>query len=303
MSLAARPPRDAPLEFDPGELRILDAMTEGVTVEDSGGRLLYANAAAATGLGFKTAAELLNVPVEDVMGRFELLDRDGNAFERDALPARTAFRTGTAVPETTIRFRVVATGEERWSAMRAVPMLDAGGRVKCAVTVFRDVTDLMRVEAERASLLDSEQRARAHAERIAKAEAAARARAEAAQERLSFLADASRVLGGSLSYRNTLAQLARLVVPRLADWCAIDALEGDSLHLLEVAHVDPAKVDLARTLRTKYPPDPNAEYGVAHVIRTGRSELRPVIDDDTLVRAARDDEHLEILRGDRKSVV
>jgi len=49
-------------------------------------------------------------------------------------------------------------------------------------------------------------------------EQAARAEAEARQERLAFLADASNVLAGSLEYRETFENLAKLIVPRLADF-------------------------------------------------------------------------------------
>ena len=37
-----------------------------------------------------------------------------------------------------------------------------------------------------------------------------------------FLAEASRVLAGSLDYEETLRAVARLAVPRMADWCAVD---------------------------------------------------------------------------------
>ena len=49
----------------------------------------------------------------------------------------------------------------------------------------------------------------------------------AAQDFAFFLAEASEILASSLDYQATLASLARLVVPRLADWCAIDLLEDD----------------------------------------------------------------------------
>ncbi len=44
---------------------------------------------------------------------------------------------------------------------------------------------------------------------------------------LRFLAEASTILSSSLDYRETLATVARLSVPRLADWCAVDVLEDD----------------------------------------------------------------------------
>ena len=54
-----------------------------------------------------------------------------------------------------------------------------------------------------------------------------RAAAEAAQQRLAFLAEASRILASSLEYARTLEHVAQLAVPRLADWCTIHVVEED----------------------------------------------------------------------------
>ena len=56
----------------------------------------------------------------------------------------------------------------------------------------------------------------------------AQANAEAAQQRLAFLAEASRILGASLEDRTTLAQVAEHAVPTLGDWCTIDLIETDA---------------------------------------------------------------------------
>ena len=63
-----------------------------------------------------------------------------------------------------------------------------------------------------------------------------------------------------------------------------------------VAHVDPEKVRWARELQERYPPDPDAPTGAPEVIRSGRSELYPVIDAALLEAAALDDEQREIVR-------
>ena len=69
------------------------------------------------------------------------------------------------------------------------------------------------------------------------------AEAEAAKERAQFLAKASAVLGSSLEYEQTLANVANLAVPGMGEWCGIDLLDEDgSLKQVGVAHVDPAKV-------------------------------------------------------------
>jgi|GEM_PF-712087 len=120
---------------------------------------------------------------------------------------------------------------------------------------------------------------------------------EATQRRFAFLAEAGTLLAASLDYETTLTQVARLVVPHIADWCAVDLLAADgSLQRLAMTHVDPDKVAWGYTLQRRYPADPSAATGAYRVVRTGRSEFYPEISDAMLVAAARDAEQLQIMR-------
>jgi hypothetical protein len=85
---------------------------------------------------------------------------------------------------------------------------------------------------------------------------------ERAEEKQRFLADTGALLSSSLDYRTTLASVARLAVPTLADWCAVDVLEDGSVERLAVEHPDPEKVVLALKLQERYPQDPEASGGV-----------------------------------------
>ncbi len=115
--------------------------------------------------------------------------------------------------------------------------------------------------------------------------------------KLEFLAEAATELAGSLDYQETLARVARLAVPTFADWCAIDVVDDGRLRRLSVAHVDPAKVQLAHDLADRYPPDPHALHGAWRVVRTGRSELIAEITDEMLTAGAVDDEHAALARA------
>lgn len=112
-----------------------------------------------------------------------------------------------------------------------------------------------------------------------------------------FLLEASAVLSSSLDFEETLASIARLSVPHIADWCSVHLQDGGELRQVAVAHVDPSRVAYARELARRYPADPSDRTGVAQVIRTGAPELVPEIDDAMLVASARDAEHLRIARG------
>ena len=128
-------------------------------------------------------------------------------------------------------------------------------------------------------------------------EAEGRRERKRAAEALRFLSEASAELSSSLDYRATLTGVARLAVPQLADWCTVDVLEEDgSTHRLAVEHQNPEKVAWAYELQRRYPPDPDAPRGVPGVLRSGRSEFYPEIPDEMLVAAARDPEHLRLMR-------
>lgn len=121
--------------------------------------------------------------------------------------------------------------------------------------------------------------------------------AEDAAIRETFLAAAGAILTESLDYEVTLANVARAAVPNFADWCAVDILDDQGvLRRLAVAHVDPQKVALAQRLFEEYPPDENSDIGVHQVLRTGAPEMLSTIPDELVTAAARDEEHLRIIR-------
>lgn len=111
-------------------------------------------------------------------------------------------------------------------------------------------------------------------------------------ERQQFIAEASRVLAASLDHHTTIATVARLAVPALADIGVVDLLEADgSIRRLAVASHDPADAAAARMLQ-KWPPD-----STKRVIAGGKAELFTELGDEDLVRAACSEEHLAELRA------
>jgi PAS domain S-box-containing protein len=117
-----------------------------------------------------------------------------------------------------------------------------------------------------------------------------------AEEAKRFLVDAGAVLTASLNYRSTLASVAKLAVPRIADWARVDMVEDGRLRTLAVEHVDPKKVELGFELARRYPENPEAEQGPPLVLRTGKSELVPEISEERLAELAQDDFHLGLVR-------
>jgi PAS domain S-box-containing protein len=241
---------------------ILAGVTEGITVLDTSRRMLFANDAAARLCGFASAEELLAAVPAEILNRFELLDESGSPFPLARLPDRLAL-DGHSPAEVLIRFRIRATGEERWSLVNAAPIRDELGQVAMEVSIFRDITERKRAE-----------------------------------DAAVYMAAVNLELTRSLEYEQTLKRIAELTVPTLADWCVVDLLESDGTsRRVAVAHPDPEKRRIAEELSERYPEDPNAAAGPAHVMRTGRAEMWSEITDMQLEAGARDAEHLAMLRS------
>ena len=290
-----------------GQFEMLVAhLSDGVTVQDTSGKLVYANAAGARLSGYATPAELLAAPVSDFAERFEVLSADGVPLRLNDLPGRRALQ-GTAA-DAMLRVRERATDIERWSEVRAYPVradAEAGSDVVFVVNIFRDVTEDVRqrhlVDEQAQELEEQTAQAQAMAEELQQANedlADALRITEEARRREEYLSQATAILASSLDYEATLQRVAEQAVPALADWCSVDILSpsGDIVQLA-VAHVDPAKVKWAKELRVKTPPDATATTGVPNVLRTGEAELYADISDELLVRTSRDEEELAIMRA------
>jgi PAS domain S-box-containing protein len=121
--------------------------------------------------------------------------------------------------------------------------------------LIRDVTERKRAEEERAQIL------------------VGYVEAEAAQ-RFEFLAEASSLLASSLDYETTLADVARLTVGYLADWCFIHDFDPDgSVRLLAGVPSKAADLALSDETRELFRPQRRKHPGLFHTI------LRPEIVD------------------------
>ena len=94
-----------------------------------------------------------------------------------------------------------------------------------------------------------------------------------------FLSDASVVLAASLDYETTLASIARVVVPYLADCSVVDVVERDgSIRRASVYH---RNVDRERLLWALDPfNEPEGVFGRSKVLRTGRPEIYSTVSRD-----------------------
>lgn len=128
-------------------------------------------------------------------------------------------------------------------------------------------------------------------------EHAARAQAEDTERRASFLAQASALVTASLDLEATLRSIARLSVPYLADFCAIDMKdERGHIRRLVAVHSDPAKEGLVREVRERYGFKTTAPEGVPSVLERGRTAFVPNVSDEHLRAASTSDAQFQLLR-------
>jgi signal transduction histidine kinase len=149
---------------------------------------------------------------------------------------------------------------------------------------------LLRLMADRIALAVTQAQ-------LYESERSARRDAEEAHRRLSFLAEASTILASSLDYESTLQAVARLVVPHLADWCAVDVTDSEErLARIAVAHAALPHDELLRRAGQLRPSEPHDPVGPFAVLRRGSSELAPHVPDDILGSLGGDDAGAEMLR-------
>jgi PAS domain S-box-containing protein len=187
---------------------ILVNLAEAVTVVDEAGRIVFANEAAAQLFGARSSAELIDGEAGGLARRMRAIDEEGVELSIDTMRKRS-LRGGEPL---VVRATIESTGKERWLLVRSSPLEDPEtGRERWSVNVFEDITEMKRAQLAEA-----------------------------------FLADAGATLSSSIDFEETLQLIAKLPVPELADWCAVD-VTSDSGELERVAfHPSVEDVDTNR---------------------------------------------------------
>jgi PAS domain S-box-containing protein len=251
---------------------IFESAPIGMAVADMQGRILSANQALQKILGYTEGemrgrvilAELAH-PEDAQIGLEFFIGLAQGKNERYEIESRFFARDGRLI----------------WAQLAMALVRDLDGQPQFAIGMGIDITERKQAEAERLQLLR---------------EQAARVEAEAAQERLSFLAEASARLASSLDYGTTLQQVAQAVVPRLADWVTLNLLdEHGDLRAVASGHTNLARERLAQHMRELYPRSPEQPSSpVLDVLREGKPRFIPEVNLEVLRSISRDEEHFQL---------
>jgi len=241
---------DAVRESEARKGAILETAYDAIISMDSDGRIVDFNPAAERMFGY-ARADVVGQPLADCIIPLSLRDRHRAGLVR-YLATREPHLIGNRVEFAGQR----ANGVE-FPIELTITCVEIGGLPRFTGYI-RDITERIQGEMTQRLLLERERQARAEA--------------EDAQSRLAFLAEASIVLASSLDHATTIASVIHLAVPRLADYCCVEVLDGNgNTSQVDVAHVDPAKERMLRALVSETPPTPTHLF--SQVIRMGQPQV------------------------------
>jgi PAS domain S-box-containing protein len=282
-------------------------------------RMARLQALAAALAAARTTAEVAQATAEQAMAAFgarrgqvallrgdrsvEVVGLTGKALPDDwralgldePLPVPHAVREGipvclTGAADRAREFPALAERGSVGGALAAIPLL-LGDEAIGALTISFDDERAFPPEDVEVLLTLGRQCAQAF-ERVRLDEAE-----RAARERAAFLADASALLGTTLDHAQTLDQVGRLAVPRLADLYYVLLADGEGgFAVVASAHARPELREVAESLAEVLPPGSDPSSGVGLVVRTGEPLLVANVDDVLLDSSGRPPEQVEALK-------
>ncbi len=241
--------------------QLLDALAEAITIRSVGNELVFANRAALEQFKASSVAELRDRAEDSMLGSHLLYDEQGRLLRFDDLPSVGVAGRGEATP---LLVRAVdrETSEVHWWRLRSSPLEDIEGELIGVFTVAEDLTAVLT-----------------------------------AQIRTRVLADSGRTFASSLDYEETLRNVTGVIVPALADWCAVVEIDDD-LHRGRAVVAPPGEQNERVCSWLSWfqgqRVDPTLELGT--VVRTGRSVFHEKVTNEHLARWAVSAEALRGLR-------
>jgi signal transduction histidine kinase/PAS domain-containing protein len=212
----------------------------------------------------RAASQMLGYPTSEAIGRsmaglMPHQGATGGAYPPGSCPLTAALASGAGLR--LVNELVQRRDGTRFAAVVTAEPVLVGGRAGGGVVIVEDISERQRAEARR-----------------------------------EFLGSISDLLADSLDYETTLARVARLAVPMVADLCIVYILQPDqTVSRLAMHAADELKHEVLQQLRDQHPISlESTGNGVARVLRTGRPELYRRVAEQQL-RAATDDESMRVL--------
>ena len=245
------------------ELRtLIEALPVGIAVAlDPDARQITANPALSEMFGVAPGMNPSLTGIEGSLLGYRVL-RDGRDIPATSLPIQRAAR-GESVRGEEVDI-VHADGSRRVLLCSAAPLFTREGKARGAVATLLDITG--------------------------------RRREERAQQ---LIAEATAALNSSLDVGETLAAVARMAVPALADCCIVDLLaENGELDRVRLVTAGCAQDEALLAQARRFPPSLGSDdQAIARAIRSRQPVLVRQVTPESRRRVARDAEHLGYLEA------
>lgn len=126
---------------------IFNNISDGITIQNQTGLVLFANDAAARLCGLPSGKAFLTTPGKEIINKYRLLDEYGKELPVQELPGRKIF-SGEKEAERVVCFKIIKTGSIRWSKVHARAIKNEKGEVIAAINLFHDITTQIEYQNE-----------------------------------------------------------------------------------------------------------------------------------------------------------
>ena len=201
-------------------------------------KVLYANTLAREKLGLTDTNTSVGAGQSNHFDEHEYYDESGARLEYPKGSAVERALEGIATQDLLLEHRNIKESTQEWVLLSCIPVME-GARFVYGILWFRDVTARKKRE-----------------------------------DKLRFLVESSKILSITTEFEKRLQQKAQLIVPSLADWCAIDIVVGDDvIQRVATVHRDPARLEWLKAYQQRYPRRPAEATLVERVIQSGKAEF------------------------------
>lgn len=245
---------------------------------DRHGHATYMNPAAVATTGY-TLEEVRDLHLHDAV---HWLRTDGTPYPRHECPIVVATAQRRTLRDVEDVFQ--RKNGSFFPVVYSVAPLDETDEMSDTVLEVRDITAQKQAET---LVREADRRKEELLVELTRAESEAR-----------FVGDASRVLAETLDYETTVAKVARLSVPFLADWCMVDiVVEHERVRRIAGAHVEATKEHLLRELAERSTTSPKAQHPAARALRARAAYLLPDVSKAEIDDHSTDPAQAEIVRA------
>ena len=229
--------------------QLLDALGEAITIRTPTNEIVFANQAALALFGVESLEKFRELTDRSQLGSYEISDEHGNPVTIEDLPSARVTQRGPVAP-LLVRGVNRDTGLSRWWQLKSSPMEDVDGELIGVFTVIEDLTAMKTAEV-----------------------------------RTRVLAESGRTLVSSLDYEQTLQNVTEVVVPALADWCAIDLIDENLVReRLVIAPPGDEHEAFAESLSWFRSDRVDHDLELGRVLRTGESVFSEKVTNEELAR-------------------